>query len=199
MLLDKAGLGEVDSRNPKGPLDCGLHKMADPNAKRLVCRTKVWNDAMVAGSDHRVLPCVSMEQQRALPGALSQFGIRYRYDWAIKRIRRQDLAGEGVREAADCEFRKSCAEVTGEVEEILRLLLHSDNGIKYRECQTVVDETFTSIERYVSRSLEAVDVRRCIHKRATSKPLWDQRLSLLKRQRTNCGGWVVRIDGNRRK
>ena len=157
--------------------------MADPNAKKLVCRTKVWNDAMVAGSDHRVLSRVARVQQRALPGALTQFGIRNRYEWAIKRIRRQDLASEGVREAAGRELGKNCAEVTGGAEEILRPLLHPDNGIKYRECQTVLDEAFTSIERYISRSLEAAGVRRCIHKRATSKPFWDQKLSLLKRQR----------------
>ena len=59
-------------------------------------------------------------QQRALPGALIQFGIRNRYEWAIKRIRRQNLASEGLREAANSEFRKNCAEVIGEVEEILR-------------------------------------------------------------------------------
>ena len=62
------------------------------------------------------------------------------------------------------------------MEETLRALLHPDNGIKYRECQTMLDEAFTSVERYINRSLEAVGVRRCIHKRATSKPFWDQKL-----------------------
>ena len=47
----------------------------------------------------------------------------------------------------------------------------------------MLDEAFTSIERYISRSLEAIGVRRCIHKRATSKLFWDQKLSLHKRQR----------------
>ena len=173
--------------------------MADPNAKRLVCRVKVWDDAMVAGSDHRILSCVTRVQRRALPGVLTQFGIRNWYKWAIKRIRRHDLASKDARETADHEFRKDCAEVIGEVEEILLPLLHPDNGFKYREYQTMFDEIFTSIERYISRNLKAVGVRRCIHKQIPLNRSGTRSSRYLRGRGANYGGWLVRIDGNRRK
>ena len=61
--------------------------------------------------------------------------------------------------------------------------MHPEHSIKQGECQVIVDEAHTRIVEYIKGSLERAGLPEYTNKRASSKPFWDSRLSLLKRQR----------------
>ena len=150
--------------------------------KQVIC-SKVWMNDMVAGSDHRVISC---DMEYSIVPRLADWTqptSRSQTECVIRKIGREYLTSKSTCRAVNREFRVGCFEARSAVEGLLRPIINSEGTINKGECQTLIDEAFSIVMEYVKGSLERAGVKEHTSRRASSKPFWDQGLSLLKKQR----------------
>ena len=157
--------------------------MANPSARKLVKKSEIWMNAIVAGLDHRVISCDVEYAVAPILAELKSHQQGGRSEYIVRCIRKTDLVNKSTHKAVEQEFRKGYSKVRDAVDMILRPLMYPEHSIKQSECQAIVDEAHTRIMEYIKGSLERAGLQEYTHKRASSKPFRDSRLSLLERQR----------------
>ena len=155
---------------------------ADQRARRLVIESRVWEDDYIAGSDHRLVSCVVKPWPASPPTADFNAGGP-RFPGGHCKIRKGDLKNPQLCTAVAREFKVGRKQAKEMMIEQLGPLLYPRHASKRGEMQRRLDAANGLLKGYISSSLAMGDLNPKPVRCASSRPLWDHSLTLVKKER----------------
>ena len=174
-----SGKWTVHKSRGRSIVDCDF---ANQEARKLVGRTRIWEDDFVAGSDHRLLSCVTMPPSPDTPKAHS--GARYRpLPRTNCRIRKENMKTPLLRIAVMKEFKIGRKDIKDAAVTELSPLLRLHHAVKREEVQRRLDTANSLVLEYIVESLAKGGLTPKPVRLPISRPLWGHSLSLIKMER----------------
>ena len=155
---------------------------ANQEARELVSNTRIWEDDFIAGSDHRLLSCVTISRDPNI--STTHFRTKASsIPHTFSRIRKEDIKNPLLRTAVTKELRTGRKDTKDAVIAELGPLLRPGYVSKREEVQRRLDTANNLVLDYIRGSLAKGGLCPKPVRRAFSKPLWDHSLSLIKMER----------------
>lgn len=151
-------------------------------ATELVSSCKVWEDEFIAGSDHRLVSCVTKYWHPSVR-TYHECARNSNIPTPIRRVHKMDLKDPLLSTAVARKFKEGRRGAKRAVTAVLGPLTTPGYVTKREEAQMRIDSASRHILDYIQGSMEKGGIIPRPVQYGRSKPFWDSTLSVIKRER----------------